>query len=192
MSFTSELLPEPDTPVTHTNVPSGISTSMFLRLLCAAPMIFSQFLPGGRRLAGISIFSLPERYCPVRLRGSAAMSSAEPMATTSPPRTPGPGPKSMIVIGGPHRVFVVLDDDHGVAQIAQLRERGEQAVVVARVQADRRLVEDVQHADQAAADLSGQADALRFAAGKRGSGAVEREIIRARRWSGSRAGREFP
>ena len=37
MSLTSELLPEPLAPVTQTNAPSGISTSMFLRLLWRAP-----------------------------------------------------------------------------------------------------------------------------------------------------------
>ena len=56
-------------------------------------------------------------------------------------------------------------------------QRGQQPVVVARVQADRRLVENVQHADQAAADLPGQANALRLAAGQRRRRAVEREIF---------------
>ena len=56
-------------------------------------------------------------------------------------------------------------------------ERVEQPVVVARVQADRRFVEDVEHADQAAADLAGQANALRLAAGERRRGAVEREVF---------------
>ena len=51
--------------------------------------------------------------------------------------------------------------------------------VVARVEADRRLVEHVQHAAQAAADLAGQANALRFAAGERRRGAAEREVIEA-------------
>ncbi len=81
------------------------------------------------------------------------------------------------MIGGPHRVFVVLDDDDRVAQVAQLGERVEQALVVARVQADRRFVENVEHADEAAADLAGQANALRFAAGERRGGAIEREIF---------------
>src|SRR3990172_12715049 len=35
----SVLLPEPDTPVTHTSRLSGICTSMFLRLFSAAPTI---------------------------------------------------------------------------------------------------------------------------------------------------------
>ena len=99
------------------------------------------------------------------------------MATTSPPRTPGPGPKSTIVVGRPHRLFVVLDDDDRVSQVAQLRERVQQPVVVARVQADRRLVEDVEHAHQSAADLAGQTDPLRLAAGERRGGALECEIV---------------
>ena len=114
------------------------------------------------------------------------------MATTSPPRTPGPGPKSTIVVGGPHRVFVVLDDDDRVAQVAQLMQRVEQRSIVARMQADRRLVENVQHADQAAADLAGQADALRFAAGERRGGAVERQIFEPDVEQETRAGRGFP
>ena len=90
-----------------------------------------------------------------------------------------PGAEIDDVIGRPHRVLVVLDDDHGVALIAEPGERFQQPVVVARMQPDRRLVENVQHADQPAADLAGQADALHFAAGKRGGRAVEREIFEA-------------
>ena len=81
------------------------------------------------------------------------------------------------MVGGPHRVFVVFDDDDRVAEVAELGERIEQALVVARVEADRRFVEDVEHADEAATDLAGEADALRLAAGERGRGAVEREVF---------------
>ena len=55
----------------------------------------------------------------------------------------------------------------------------EQALVVALVQADGGLVQDVEHAHQAGADLRGQADALRLAAGERGRRAVEREVPQA-------------
>ena len=57
------------------------------------------------------------------------------------------------VVGHPDRVLVVLDDEHGVAEVAQAVERVDEAAVVALVQADRRLVEHVEHADQAGADL---------------------------------------
>ena len=67
MSFTSELLPDPETPVTQTNTPSGISTSTFLRLLCRGDDQRSRepfaALPLRRRggTAGISIRRRPER-----------------------------------------------------------------------------------------------------------------------------------
>ena len=91
------------------------------------------------------------------------------------------------VIGDPDRLLVVLDDDHRVAQVAQPHEGLDQALVVALVQADRRLVEDVQHADQPAADLRGEADALRLAAGQRGRVAIQRQVVEARRRAGTAA-----
>ena len=57
------------------------------------------------------------------------------------------------VIGSADGVFVVLNDDDGVAQIAQAQEAIQQAGVVALVQTDRRLIENVHHADQPGADL---------------------------------------
>ena len=80
------------------------------------------------------------------------------------------------VVGGAHRLLVVLDDDHGVAEVAQAEQRVDEAPVVALVQADRGLVEDVEHADERRADLRGQADALRLAAGERRRGALQVEV----------------
>ena len=71
------------------------------------------------------------------------------------------------VVGGEDRVAIVLDDDDAVAEVDEAAQRLEQARVVARVQADRRLVEHVEHADQRGADLRGEADALAFAARER-------------------------
>ena len=70
-------------------------------------------------------------------------------------------------VGLAHRVLVVLDHDQRVAEIAQRLERGQQPVVVALVEPDRRFVENVEHADQRAADLRRQANALRLAARER-------------------------
>src|SRR5258708_1833338 len=84
-------------------------------------------------------------------------------------------------IGATDGVFVVLDDEHGVAQVAKLFEGAEEAAVVARVQADGRLVENVEDTAQPRADLRGEADALGFAAGKGGVGAVQAEIPKADR-----------
>src|SRR5205085_12403302 len=81
------------------------------------------------------------------------------------------------MIGGAHRLLVVLDDDDGVAEVAQAAKRGEEPRVVALVQTDGRLVENVEHADEARADLRRQPDALRFAAGERFGGTAEGQIF---------------
>ena len=88
----------------------------------------------------------------------------------------GAGPEIDHVVGRPDRLLVVLDDDDGVAEIAQARQRRQQLAVVALVQADRRLVEHVQHAGQVRADLRRQPDALPFAARQRRGAAAERQI----------------
>ncbi len=61
----------------------------------------------------------------------------------------------------------------------RLDEGLDEAGVVALVEADGGLVENVEHAAKARADLRGQADALAFAAGERGGIAIEREIVEA-------------
>ena len=62
MSLTRVDLPEPLTPVTATNIPSGNVTSMSRRLCSLAPTTFSS-RPGvrGRRTAGSGMDLRPER-----------------------------------------------------------------------------------------------------------------------------------
>jgi hypothetical protein len=57
------------------------------------------------------------------------------------------------VVGRAHHLLVVLHDQHGVAEVAQPLERPDQLAVVPLVEADRGLVEDVEHADELAPDL---------------------------------------
>ena len=78
-----------------------------------------------------------------------------------------------------HGLGVVLDHDHRVAQIAQAKERVQQAPVVPLVEPDGRLVQDVEDADQARADLRGQADALALPAGERGRRPVQGQVVQA-------------
>ena len=111
--------------------------------------------------------------------GDAITSSTVPAAIDIAAVFAGARPEVDDVIGRAHRLLVVLDDDDGVAEVAQLFERGEQARVVALVQTDRRLVEDVEHADQSRSDLRREPDALRLAAGERFRRATEREIVEA-------------
>jgi len=56
-------------------------------------------------------------------------------------------------VGAAHHLLVVLDDKDGVADVAEAPERVDQSRVVALVEADRRLVEDVEDADELRADL---------------------------------------
>ena len=91
----------------------------------------------------------------------------------------GAGPEIDQIVGGADRLLVVLDDEHGVAEIAELAERGEQTPVVALVQADRRLVEHVQHAGELRSDLRRQANPLPFSARQRRRAPAEREIAHA-------------
>ena len=81
------------------------------------------------------------------------------------------------VVGGADRLLVMLDDEDGVAEAAEALERLEEAVVVLLVEADRRLVEDVEDAREAGADLAGEADALALAAAERARLAVEVEVV---------------
>ncbi len=93
------------------------------------------------------------------------------------------------VVGGQHRALVVLDDDHRVAEVAQPLQRRDQPLVVALVQPDRRLVEDVEHADEARTDLRRQADPLRLAARQRTPPPAPATGSRRRRCRGSAAAR---
>ena len=94
-----------------------------------------------------------------------------------PAFTPRTGTKIDDVVGVPHHLLVVLYDDDGVAAVAQPLQRSDQALVVARMKPNRRLVEDIEHAGQPGAYLRGQAYALHLAAGKRRARPVEREVV---------------
>ena len=89
------------------------------------------------------------------------------------------GPEVDEVVGGAHHRLVVLDHEHGVAEVAEARERADEALIVDGVEAHRRLVADVEHAHQRRADLRRQPDALPLATRQRRRGAVEREVVEA-------------
>ena len=61
-------------------------------------------------------------------------------------------------------LFLVLHDDHRVAQVAQLFQHADQAVGVARMQSDRGFVEDVERPREVAAQRCREVDALALAA----------------------------
>ena len=70
----------------------------------------------------------------------------------------------------------MLDHQHGIAQVPQALQGLEQAVVVPLVQADARLVKNVEDTHQAGPDLRRQPDALRFPAAESAALAVQSQI----------------
>src|ERR1019366_1356155 len=93
--------------------------------------------------------------------------------------TTGAGAEVDDIVGAADGFFIVLDDENGIAEVAQVFERGEKTPVVAMVQADGRLVEYVEDAAQLGSDLSGETDALAFSAGECGGRAAERQVAEA-------------
>ena len=73
----------------------------------------------------------------------------------------------------------MLYDQNGVTDVRQIPQGLDQPLVIALVEADTRLVQDVGDAGKLATDLGRQADALGFAAGKRAAGAVEAQVAQA-------------
>ena len=83
------------------------------------------------------------------------------------------------VVRGPDGGLVVLHDDQRVAQVPEADQRVDQPAVVPLVQADRRLVQDVQDSNEPAPDLGGQADPLGLAPRQRGRRPGQRQVVQA-------------
>src|SRR5262245_12348942 len=83
------------------------------------------------------------------------------------------GPHFDDVIGRANGGLIMLDDNHRVPDVAKTLECRDHLDVVLWVQADARLVEDIQHSHQSRTDLRRKTNALRFAARERARPAVE-------------------
>ncbi len=83
------------------------------------------------------------------------------------------------IVGGAEDVGIMLDDDDGVAEVAEIFEDADEANGVAGVEADGWLVEDIERADELRAEGCGELDALGLTAGKRGGETVEGEVLQA-------------
>ncbi len=81
-------------------------------------------------------------------------------------------------VRGADRLLVVLDDNDRVSEIAQPLQRPEQSPVIALMQPDRRLVEDVEHAGEPRADLRSQPNALALAAGQCARSAGQGQVFK--------------
>ena len=194
VSLTSVDLPDPDTPVTQVMQPERkfrrdvlqvVGGGARRRAACASD-------PASAASVGISMRRRPLKILPRDrigmggdLRGRALRDDRAAVHARA-------GTQIDHVVRLADRILVVLDHDHRIAEIAQIHQRVEQPLIVALVQADRGLIEDVHDADQTGADLAREADALRLAARQGVGAAVEREIAEARRSREIRDGRRFP
>src|SRR5262249_10982407 len=79
---------------------------------------------------------------------------------------PGARPHVHDPIGGADRLLVVLDNDDGIAEVAQPLQGSQQSPVVTLVQSNRRLVQHIEHPREPRADLRSQPDTLAFTARK--------------------------
>ncbi len=73
----------------------------------------------------------------------------------------------------------MLDDDHRIAEVAQALQRLQQPRIVPLVETDGGLIQHIEHAGEARADLRCQPNTLALAAGKRAGRAGKGEIIQA-------------
>ena len=77
------------------------------------------------------------------------------------------------IVGFRQHARVVVDNNHGVAVIHQITHHAHQAVDIGRMQADRRLVQHIEHARRSVAHHASELHALTLARGERGTGAIE-------------------
>ena len=62
-----------------------------------------------------------------------------------------------------HHILVMLDHDDGIPQITELLQRMDEAHIVSLVEADARLIEDIEYFDQLGTDLRRQTNTLALA-----------------------------
>ena len=69
------------------------------------------------------------------------------------------------MVGGHNGFLIMLNHDNRIAEVAQARQRIQQARIIALMQTNTRLVENVKNAGKARADLRGETNTLAFTAG---------------------------
>ena len=113
-------LPDPDTPVTATKQPSGMSTSMFCRLCSRAPLMADPLVARLTAQLGHRDEPLARQVLAGDRRAwSCSSPSTEPECDDLAAVLAGARADVDHVVGDADGVLVVLDDQHGVADVAQ-------------------------------------------------------------------------
>src|SRR6266536_846482 len=165
-----------------------------LRIGSSSPVYVAGLLRREPRIAPWSIDTTPSRPDTEPWVSELFPDPATPVTTTSTPSgmststscrlwaraprtssTPD-GVRTDGVVGNVDRLRLVLDDQHGVALVAQLQQQLVHPLDVVRVQPDGRLVEDVGDVGERGAEVADHLGALRLAARQRARRPVEREV----------------
>ncbi len=77
------------------------------------------------------------------------------------------------IVGFRQYARIVVDNNHGVAVIHQIAHHAHQAVDIGRMQANRGLVQHIEHARRSVAHHAGELHTLALTRGERGTGAIE-------------------
>src|ERR1043166_4374479 len=93
----------------------------------------------------------------------------------------GAGTEIDNVIRAPDRFFIVLNHQDGISEITQSSQSIQEPAIGARVQTNRGLVQNVQHAAQLRSDLRRQTNSLPFSSRQSRRRPVKREISKANR-----------
>ena len=119
MSPTSELFPEPDTPVTQMNSPSGNIDVDPFQVIVPAPLIVSNRSSGTLRFVGNLDRLLARQIGAGQALRRAGQISDRPLRDHFAAFDAGARAEVDKMIGRAHRVFVVLDDDDRVPLVRQ-------------------------------------------------------------------------
>src|SRR6266540_4125257 len=168
---TSELLPEPATPVT-TSTPSGMSTSTSRR--------FVRRRVADLQRAGGRPHRLLEGGPVVEMAAGDGAAGPQPLdgalEADGAARRTGAGAEVDDVVGDRDRLRLVLHDEHRVALVPQPQQQVVHPLDVVGVQAYGGLVEDVGDVGERGAEVADHLGALRLAARQRARRPLEREV----------------
>ena len=76
-----------------------------------------------------------------------------------------------------HCIFIMLDHDQTVSEIAKAHQRTKKSVIVSLMKTDTWLIQNVRNSDQSGTNLCRKSDSLRLATGKRRCRTAQRQVI---------------
>ena len=171
-------MPEPLTPVTTQRTPSGNVDVDLLEVVPARPgQARSAPVGGAVGARGRRPSAAREEVAGGRARRRRRSPPGGPRRATRPPASPAPGPMSTSRSAAR---MIASSCSTTTTELPASRSRcddRDQAADVARVQADRRLVQHVERVDQPRAERRRQGHALRLAAREGPRRAVERQVV---------------